>query len=195
MDKDIDPPSLSPNSSKSKEINFGNPHKTLVGTFPETRLQTMTFIGGAPMKHSLIRAGFLFVTTAVMSVGIAFAAGALGPEREATMKSLNKEVKALSTSVKSGKFDAAKNKASADAIVAGLDHAKTLFPPGSEKAAKGTAPTIWTDRAGFDNLLTKAQEAGKGIAAATDIASLKVAVAAQGDTCKACHEKYRTANY
>ena len=102
---------------------------------------------------------------------------------------------ALNAIVKSGKFDSAKSKASAAAIDEGLSHAKTLFPPGSEKAAKGTDPEIWTDRAGFDAKLAKAQEASKAIAAATDLPSLKAAVETQGKACKSCHETYRTADY
>lgn len=147
------------------------------------------------MTHLILRSTVLVAGAALMSIGLAFAAGSVGPEREATMKELNKQVKTLSTEVKSGKFDAATTKAAGAAIEAGLDHAKTLFPPGSEKAAKGAKPTIWTDRAGFDAQIAKAQEASKAVAAATDIASLKVAVAAQGDACKACHEKYRSADY
>jgi len=146
------------------------------------------------MNHGLFR-NSVFAFGIVISSGLALAAGALGPERESTMKGLNKEVKALNALVKSGKFNAAKAKSSATAIETGLNHAKTLFPLGSEKAAKGTAPAIWTDRAGFDEKFAKALEASKAVAAATDLPSLKAAVDTQGGACKSCHETYRTADY
>ena len=65
------------------------------------------------MNHAFVRMSVLALAIVTIGSTASFAAGDLGAEREDTMKGLNKELKALTAMVKSGKFDAEKSKASA----------------------------------------------------------------------------------
>jgi cytochrome c556 len=72
---------------------------------------------------------------------------------------------------------------------------QTMFPPGTEHGGKTRAlPTIWSDRAGF-------QQAGRDLIAAAakveeaaksgDRAAFGQQVHALADACTACHKKFR----
>ena len=69
-----------------------------------------------------------------------------------------------------------------------------LFPEGSD-SGYGTeaAPTIWTDRAGFEDQLAKFVEASGAAVAANpqDLEALKAAAGPVFKVCKSCHETYR----
>ena len=88
----------------------------------------------------------------------------------------------------------AANAATAKGLVQQLP---TWFPKGSgpEAAVKTAAKAeIWTDAAGFDAAVVKAQtEAGKlaDVAAGGDVEAIKTQARTLGAACNACHERYR----
>ena len=99
------------------------------------------------MNGKRVAAVALGLCISVVLVGAGFAAE---NEREQTMKMINGSVKALSTMAKSGTFDAAVAQKEGNAIAGDFDHFKDLFPEGSEKQDDKALPTIWSDRAGFE---------------------------------------------
>ena len=71
----------------------------------------------------------------------------------------------------------------------------TMFPPGSDKGDTLAAPTIWTDRAGFDAINKKAVDGAARmaeLARAGDRAGVADQFKALGGTCGECHQKYAT---
>jgi cytochrome c556 len=69
-----------------------------------------------------------------------------------------------------------------------------MFPAGSDIAPSGAAPTVWTDRAGFEaKAADYAAAAGKlaDLAKAGDKAGFATQYAEVGKTCGACHSTYR----
>jgi cytochrome c556 len=93
-------------------------------------------------------------------------------------------------------YDAAKAKEAADTMVAksaSIDIAM-LFPKGSETGGETTAsPKIWDDAAGFKAAMEKMKStvAAEAPNTAMGLDKLKLAAAAMGKTCKACHDDYR----
>jgi cytochrome c556 len=87
----------------------------------------------------------------------------------------------------------------ADAVAAKtlVQQLPTWFPKGSgpEAGVKTAAKAeIWTDAAGFDAAVSKAQaETAKlaEVAAGGDVDAIKSQARATGAACNACHEKYR----
>lgn len=71
----------------------------------------------------------------------------------------------------------------------------TMFPPGSDKGDTLAAPSIWTDRAGFDAINNKVVDASVKMAAAAragDRAAVGDQFKAMAATCGECHQKYAT---
>jgi cytochrome c556 len=124
----------------------------------------------------------------VVLVGAGFAASS---ERESTMKTIGRAARPLFEMSKSGKFDQAVAAQNGNAIATALDHFKDLFPAGSEKEDDKALPTIWSDRAGFEQHRMDAKNAALAVAAATDAASFQTAFKSLGASCGACHDKYR----
>jgi cytochrome c556 len=124
----------------------------------------------------------------IVLVGTSFAAHS---EREATMKNIGRTLRPLIAMAKSDKFDQAEAQKDGNAVAGYFDHFKDLFPEGSEKEDDKALPTIWSDRAGFEQHRMDARNAALAIAASTDMASFKTAFKSLGASCDACHEKYR----
>ena len=140
------------------------------------------------MNWKRISAVGLGLCATVVLVGVGFAAE---NERENTMKSIGRTLKPLVEMSKSGKFDQAEAQKDGTAIVGYLDHFKDLFPEGSEKQDDKALPTIWSDRAGFEQHRMDARNAATAVAAATDMDSFQTAFKSLGGACGACHEMYR----
>jgi cytochrome c556 len=130
----------------------------------------------------------LGLCTMVVLVGVGFAADS---ERESTMKNVGRSLKPLVQMSKSDKFDQAEAQKDGAAIAGYLDHFKDLFPEGSEKQDDKALPTIWSDRAGFEQHRMDAKNAALAVATATDMASFQTAFKTLGAACGACHDKYR----
>jgi cytochrome c556 len=135
---------------------------------------------------------------------VAFAAAALGlavlaapaddpaHARHVAMESAGEAMKPLVAIVKGqAAFDAAIVKKSATTIGEGLASAAPLFTPGSDKGETRAKPEIWTNKADFDKLMKYAQAAAAALAAVADEPAYRPAFGALGQSCKACHEKYR----
>jgi len=106
-------------------------------------------------------------------------------------------MKAVGTAMKDassvlGTFDAAKAKASMEAVAAHAKKAKGLFPAGSDKDPKTEAdPKIWQNKADFDKRLTELATLAAAASKATTADAFKPAFQKVGATCKGCHDVYR----
>ncbi len=127
--------------------------------------------------------------------GVALAAGAeaLVEQREAGMKQAGGALKALGAAAKAGTITPADvEKAQALADFAGS--VPSLFPEGSVTEKSRALPEIWTDKAGWDARTKGFADATAAVlsaAKAGDVAALRTAVGAAGDTCGACHKAFR----
>ena len=89
-------------------------------------------------------------------------------------------------------FDLAKAQQVFNTYIHTADNLGKLFPESSKTGKTAASPKIWDDRAGFDAALAKfGAEARKGLAETKDLESFKIAFAAVGRTCGACHEGFR----
>lgn len=129
---------------------------------------------------------------ATLSATLAFA-GAI-EDRQAGMKQVGKAIGAFADIAK-GKtaYDAAVVKTNADSMLEGMKKAFSNFTAGSEKGPPETyaKAEIWSDPEGFKAAEDKALAAVEAMAATTDEAGFKTALAGLGDACKGCHTKYR----
>lgn len=70
----------------------------------------------------------------------------------------------------------------------------TMFPEGSNTAASGAKPEVWSDRAGFAAAAANFQTAVRALAApaaANDHAAFLTAWTAAHAACSACHDAYK----
>ena len=70
----------------------------------------------------------------------------------------------------------------------------TLFPEGSDTAASGARPEVWSDRPGFEAAAGRFRTAVAGLAApaaANDHAAFLAAWTAVRAACGACHDAYK----
>jgi cytochrome c556 len=88
-------------------------------------------------------------------------------------------------------FDATFVASSATTIKEKLEQASKLFPPGSDTGETKARPEVWSDRAGFDKVMTDAQAAAAALQLVKEEAAFRPALGALGQNCKACHDKYR----
>ena len=117
--------------------------------------------------------------------------------RQAHYKELQKTLGGMVGELRKDAPDKALVAADAAAAKGLIQQLPTWFPKGSgpEAGVKTAAKAeIWTDAAGFDAAVTKAQaEAAKlaDVAAAGDLDAIKAQARTLGAACNACHEKYR----
>ena len=129
---------------------------------------------------------------AALGTTVAFA----GPieDRQDAMKQNGKAIGALAAILKGeAPYDAAVVKTNADLLQQDFVKAFASFPAGSEKGPPETyaKAEIWTDPEGFKAAQDAALKAVEALAATTDEAGFKAAMAGVGDSCKGCHSKYR----
>jgi len=70
----------------------------------------------------------------------------------------------------------------------------TMFPAGSNTAASGARPEVWSDHAGFQAAADRFRTAVQGLAApaaANDHAAFLTAWTAARASCQACHDSYK----
>lgn len=81
-----------------------------------------------------------------------------------------------------------------DEMIAFFSNMPALFPAGSGSGDTRALPTVWSERAGFEqaaaNMVTQLQ-AFRGVAQAGDPAAIPAAFGQTGATCGACHRVYR----
>ena len=92
-------------------------------------------------------------------------------------------------------FDAAAAQSDAELVATMSKLPFTAFVDGTAGTKKGTPkPTVWTERAKFDEGAKKMQDEVVKLVAATMTGSLdqvKTAFAATNTSCKGCHDNYR----
>ena len=130
--------------------------------------------------------GFMMISSAVNAAGDAAA------ERQALMKHVGQTTGILARMTKGQmEFDAVTAQTALNVLNASALGFGYMFPEGSETGADTeAAPSIWSDRAGFDAAVAKyAKDTSAKI---TDMDSLKAAFGAAASNCSACHKSYRT---
>jgi cytochrome c556 len=133
-----------------------------------------------------------FAVIAMLGTTIAVA----GPieDRQAAMKQNGKAVGALAAILKGeAPYDAAVVKTNAEIIHQDFVKAFASFPAGSEKGPPETyaKAEIWSDPEGFKAAQDAALKAVEALAATSDEAGFKTAMAGLGESCKGCHTKFR----
>ncbi len=147
------------------------------------------------MSRSKILTGLsLLAGVAVIASGAAIAQDAIAKRKE-LMKTVGGATKTGSQMVKGEiPFDAAKAKASMDAIASGWGDFAKQFPKGTETGSETTAaPKIWETFQDFDTQGKKmAGDAAKAsVAADQGLEPFKAAFGEVTKSCKSCHDDYR----
>lgn len=111
-------------------------------------------------------------------------------DRHELMEEVGDDAKKIGAATKAGKpADAVKP---AESIAAAMPKFITMFPAGSESPLSRAKPNVWTEKAKFDELAKKSEEAALALAAAAKAGQdLKAPSQAMFQTCKACHDPYR----
>jgi cytochrome c556 len=117
--------------------------------------------------------------------------------RQANLKDLGKNFKAIADQTKAATLDMAVIAPAADTVKTHASEIGNWFPAGTgpESGVKTEAlPKIWEDRATFDAAVTRLQaEAAKlqTAAASGDAAAVKAQFPETGKACKNCHDTFR----
>ena len=139
-------------------------------------------------------------TTAAMSTGAPATkdeALKVMHERHEGMEGMGDAAKVIGRELKSDNPDLEAIRASAKKITDFAPHAASLFPPGTgpDVGKTGAKPEIWQNPQDFTAKAADFQKAARAFGAAaqgTDLAAIKSTWAELGNTCKACHDKYRS---
>jgi len=118
-------------------------------------------------------------------------------ERHEGMESIGKNTKAIKRELGAGSPDLATVRSSAATIANLSQKASGWFPKGSgpELGKTGAKPEIWQNQPDFAAKLHDFQAAAKGFNAAAstgDAGAIKARFGELGQSCKACHDKYRS---
>jgi cytochrome c556 len=131
----------------------------------------------------------------ILGIGIAVAAGDPIKERRQLMKDNGDAVKQVTAMLKGEKpYDAKAAETAMKAINGSIAQFISLFPKGSETGGDTAAkPEIWANKAEFDAIAKRLDEATAKAAAAAPggLDGFKTAMGDVGKNCKACHEKFR----
>ena len=116
--------------------------------------------------------------------------------RHEAMEHVNDAMKVLGKMAKGqAPFDAAAVGNNATTIKEHLEEAAKLFPPGSDTGETKARPEVWSDRPGFEQAMKDAQAAAVALSAVKEEAAFRPALGALGQSCKACHDKYRMSEH
>jgi cytochrome c556 len=136
-------------------------------------------------------------TALLGSIAMAASVGDVIAARQASFKEVGKANKAINEELKKPEATIAVVRANAALLLRAGDRAFKGFPRGSgpDAGVKTTAlPAIWERqadfRAGADKMIAAAK-ALNGAAVRGDIAQVRTASAALGQTCKSCHTSFR----
>jgi len=111
-------------------------------------------------------------------------------DRHELMEGVGANAKKIGAASKAGKPGDAV--APAEEIAAALVKFPGMFPAGSESPLSRAKPEIWTQKAKFDEMAKRGQEAALALAAAAKAGSdLKGTSVDMFKTCKACHDDFR----
>lgn len=143
-----------------------------------------------------IAAGLMAATFATAALAADMAG--LIKDRQAHYKEIGKAAKGVNDALKTGAPDLAAIRAAAKTIDALAPQLPSWFPAGSgpEAGVKTTAKAdIWSKSAEFKkDAAAFAAEAHKfnAVAAGGDLNAIRTEYAALGNTCKTCHQSFRT---
>jgi cytochrome c556 len=117
-------------------------------------------------------------------------------ERHEGMEKLGKSAKAIGRELKSANPDLDTIRASTKWITDFAPHVASLFPPGTgpDVGNTGAKPEIWQNNQDFAAKTGDFQKAAQAFGAAvhgSDVNAMRDAFGTLGDSCKACHDKYR----
>ncbi len=144
-------------------------------------------------RKTVVRGALAVVLGAAVSAAAMTATEAIR-ERQQAMEAVGDAMKTLGAIAKQERpFDAEVVRASAATIASHLEQAAELFPEGSDSGDVQTwaKPEIWTDRAHFDEVLQRAQQAAVDLQAVSNEEAFLPALGALGNGCKSCHDPYR----
>ncbi|MDR6769600.1 cytochrome c [Azospirillum sp. BE72] len=128
----------------------------------------------------------------MLTGGVAFAQDVI-QTRKAGFEDYKKAMGEIKDAV--GKGDLAAIGPVADRIDAFAAKIPGLFPPGSDKGKTAAKEVIWANFPDFTAKAQDTQTAAKALkvaAASGDKAATGTAFGAMADTCKACHQRYRS---
>jgi len=117
---------------------------------------------------------------------------AIQKERSATMKSINKKMRALK--VLATKGDLAEVVREAGAVAGLTARIPELSPKGSAVGKTRIKPEVWKNFDDYKSLAARSAEAARGLAAAAkggDRAAVRASFSKLAKTCGACHKPYR----
>ncbi len=140
-------------------------------------------------------------TAAVLGLGVAALMAAPAPAdpakaRHQAMEQIGDAMKMLATMAKGQlAFDPKLVRDQATIVSERLEQAAQLFPPGSDAGETHARPEIWSDRPGFDNAMKDAQAAAAALQSVQDEAAFRPALGRLGQSCNACHDKYRMSEH
>jgi cytochrome c556 len=147
----------------------------------------------------LVAAGSIAFASAVLAAKPLTRAQALGimHERHEGMEDVGKQNKVLRRELTASSPDLAAVRGAAATIARHSSEAAHWFPAGTgpELGKTGAKPEIWQKPQDFAVKLRNFQVAAHALDAAAktgDFNSIKARYAAIGDTCKACHDDYRS---
>jgi cytochrome c556 len=135
----------------------------------------------------------VFVTALLAIASIALASDDPREQRHELMEGVRDAAKVVGAMLRGEReYDAAAAMESLQVFKAGASEFGDMFPEGSQ-AGSEAAPSIWEDRAGFDQALQNWRDATDNAIAAAP-ATLEDAKPVLGPifkTCKGCHDEYR----
>jgi len=118
-------------------------------------------------------------------------------ERHEGMETIGKSFKALHRELDAASPDLGVVRGSSSQIASLSKKASGWFPAGTgpDVGKTGAKPEIWQNPQDFASKLAafqKTAQAYNAIAAGSDVDAMKAGFANLGNSCKACHDKYRT---
>lgn len=133
--------------------------------------------------------------------GLALAAGTAADAikyRKAVMEGMAAHMNAF-LMLNTGKVDHPDHlKAHVDALAALGAQVKAVFPAGSDQGDTKALPLIWQDTARFDGIMDKLAKSTtqmRDAVAAGNKAAAMAAFKSAGESCKACHDRYRKSDH
>jgi len=142
---------------------------------------------------------FRIAGAVAVAIVITISAGAMTAteaikERQKEMEGVREAMMTLAAIAKKEQpFDAEVVRTSAAKMAGHIEKAEKLFPEGSGEGEAQTwaKPEIWSDRAGFDKLMTSTHQAAVDLQSVTEAEAFGPALGKLGYGCKSCHDLYR----
>jgi cytochrome c556 len=129
---------------------------------------------------------------AMGTAGAAFAQDVIAQRREG-LRGMGRQMEAIKA-VTDARGDTRPLVERVDAMIAFYRGLPALFPAGSDTGNTRALPTVWSDRAGFEqvnaNMITQLGVL-RAAAASGDVAATTAAFNQTGATCGTCHRPYR----